>query len=1078
MKTFIKALELHGFKSFAKPTKIIFQPGINAIIGPNGSGKSNIVDALCFVLGKSKKKELRTEKFKNLIFNGGKGGKPAKFAKVTLVLDNSEKVFPIEENELRISRKVDYLGRVVYRIRGRRATRSEVLSLLSYANIQPEGYNIVLQGEIDELATMNSEERRKIIDDLAGISTYEEKKEKALRELQKVEEKIREATVLLEEKEKYLRDLKKDKEKAEEYVNLAQKKKEYEAMLLLKEIHLLKGEKEKLEKKVRSITSLIQKIKERSTKIEKKINELVEREKGLIEELNSLKASKENLEKELLEKRVKANELKLSLENSDKEIRRIEERREQILTSIKEIQARIEKLNKEKEEIEGRISKLRDEISKLESISKVEIKEDLSKLREELNQVYEDSFKFKEKLSKLEENRRKIEEIERVSKELKELKEKLEKITERENILVEEVESLSNKLRESLAKKNRLEAKLFSLRELKKGKLPRSVQEILKLRDSGKIDGIIGTISELIKIKEGFERPIAALLRGKESIVIVEDEDTAKECIEFLRRNKIGVASFLPINRIKGIYKEKDGDLGEDVMDLAINLVEYDEKFRDVVYWFLGNCVVVRELPRGKISWKVATLDGKVLERSQLITGGFLGEELAPKIREVEEELKKIEEEVTKYSQSLSEKTSQRESILKERIEIEGEISRRERLLREAKPQEFDPKEIERVRRKIKELEEKRKLLVEKINKYVEIVSKPELLEKLEKLRKELAKLEGEKSKVEGEIKNVLLRDLKNLKRLLKSLEKEKKNFNLNLKKIAREKNSLLKKIEEIKKELEKVEERMRKKEVERESALERISRFKEVKGKNEFRVAELEKRIEEIKKKVSVLDASIKEKRAKFLEYGLEVEVPSLPLDKIKERISELGKKLESYGYVNLKALEIYKSVEEEYLELEEKVRKINEEKDKILKLIEEVESRFKDVYMVAVSEPLALEPREHWNFRWRGYNLIYDAPFFPWITRYGYKWDWEVAEKVWNRLSLVAAQWFERNKHKFTKVIALATPTSGYRKILKRIPVEVYVPDFEPKVEVEYEENVERIYTHPQVWSQLLKALKGTSS
>ncbi len=146
--------------------------------------------------------------------------------------------------------------------------------------------------------------------------------------------------------------------------------------------------------------------------------------------------------------------------------------------------------------------------------------------------------------------------------------------------------------------------------------------------------------------------------------------------------------------------------------------------------------------------------------------------------------------------------------------------------------------------------------------------------------------------------------------------------------------------------------------------------------------------------------------------------------------------------------------------------------------KLIEEVESRFKDVYMVAVSEPLALEPREHWNFRWRGYNLIYDAPFFPWITRYGYKWDWEVAEKVWNRLSLVAAQWFERNKHKFTKVIALATPTSGYRKILKRIPVEVYVPDFEPKVEVEYEENVERIYTHPQVWSQLLKALKGTSS
>jgi len=144
--------------------------------------------------------------------------------------------------------------------------------------------------------------------------------------------------------------------------------------------------------------------------------------------------------------------------------------------------------------------------------------------------------------------------------------------------------------------------------------------------------------------------------------------------------------------------------------------------------------------------------------------------------------------------------------------------------------------------------------------------------------------------------------------------------------------------------------------------------------------------------------------------------------------------------------------------------------------RLIEEVERKFPDVYMVAVSEPLALEPREHWNFRWRGHNLIYDAPFFPWIERYGYRWDWRVAEEVWGRLAEVAYRWFKRNGRLFRRVIALATPSSGYRRILSKVRVDIYIPNFEPKVEVSYEENGERIYTHPDVWSQLMRVLEET--
>jgi predicted RNA-binding protein len=144
---------------------------------------------------------------------------------------------------------------------------------------------------------------------------------------------------------------------------------------------------------------------------------------------------------------------------------------------------------------------------------------------------------------------------------------------------------------------------------------------------------------------------------------------------------------------------------------------------------------------------------------------------------------------------------------------------------------------------------------------------------------------------------------------------------------------------------------------------------------------------------------------------------------------------------------------------------------RDKFHKSLFELEKKY-DVYLVSVSEPLAIEPREYWNFRWKGYNLIYDAPFFPWIRNYGYKWSDEIAARVWNRLSAVVSSWYERNK-KFEVVVCYATPKSGYRRIVKDVDVDVYVPDEEPEVEVSYEENTERIYTHPYAWNQLLEIL-----
>ena len=142
---------------------------------------------------------------------------------------------------------------------------------------------------------------------------------------------------------------------------------------------------------------------------------------------------------------------------------------------------------------------------------------------------------------------------------------------------------------------------------------------------------------------------------------------------------------------------------------------------------------------------------------------------------------------------------------------------------------------------------------------------------------------------------------------------------------------------------------------------------------------------------------------------------------------------------------------------------------RNELYKRLLELETRFKDLYLCAISEPLALEPREYWNFKWKGRNLIYDAPFFSWIVSYGYKWDIEVAKEVWNKLAEVVMKWFNRNENKFEAVVAFACPNSGYRDILRLAKVDRYVPEECPDIKVSYEENVSRVYTQPWVWKEL---------
>lgn len=252
---------MHGFKSFPRKTEIPFTEGINVILGPNGSGKSNVSDALCFVLGRLSIKSMRAAKARNLIFLGTKAASPAKEASVEMVFDNSNRTFSIDKNEVSIKRIVRKNGQSIYKINNETKTRQQVLGLLAQAGIDPNGFNIILQGEIQNFVRMYPDDRRKILEEVSGISIYESRKEKSLKELNKTEEKLKEVAAILRERTAYLNNLEKERQQALRFKKLEKDVKILKASVISYDINKNKKEIEKINEEIAKKNKEIDKIK-------------------------------------------------------------------------------------------------------------------------------------------------------------------------------------------------------------------------------------------------------------------------------------------------------------------------------------------------------------------------------------------------------------------------------------------------------------------------------------------------------------------------------------------------------------------------------------------------------------------------------------------------------------------------------------------------------------------------------------------------------------------------------------------------------------------------------------------------
>jgi chromosome segregation protein len=976
---------------------------------------SNVVDAICFVLGKSSARELRAEKSANLIYNGGKNGKPATDAEVSITFDNAKKVFPVENKEVKITRIVKQSGNSTYKMNDQVMTRQQVVDILAAAKIDPDGHNIVLQGDIVHFMEMKPVERREIIEEISGISIFEEKKEKTMNELNRVQEKLNEAEIILTEREKTLKDLKKDRDQALEYKEL---EKNIERNKATRISLMLKNKEEELgkqESKFKDLETDIQKLQTEITSIKEEIAT----KKKEIEAINHEINEKGDARQREISKDIEYLKTKIIKDGSRKdvcenELKRLKERKVGLDENIKEYEKKIielkkeqDKLTKENEELKKKEEELVKKIELFKKKHGITNQEEISKVIEVLDKKIDDKqkealaveenkqnelrkrdileFEIKsldERISRIKELKKEDEEkfskLKRNKEEFKVVLKKLSDALNNSSVYSAQLSSTRNSLMDAQEEFAKLRTKNIGIKEFTAGDI--AIKKIIEQN----INGVYGTVSDLGQVpsKYSLAMEVAAGQRMK-SIVVATDLIAAK-CIQYLKENKLGVVTFLPLNKLQErVISEEEKKIAKEqgVQGLAIDLVKYESKFASVFKYVLGGTLIVEDINTARRIGigraRMVSLTGDLLEVSGAMIGGYRRESgLGFQQKEVSEGLEKTEKEMTKLIDLVA-------LLEKKKVEVDEEVvycrERKVVLEAEIKAAEVavgseDPKEIEAKKKElviqIKEIDSKSKAFNENLGKIekefermkAERQAQIEALTKSgsSEMSKELEAFELQKQNFrENRIKNDSERNSMNnqiemysnekekIVSIMKGIEKENETFSKEMKILGDElkaNNDILKIKEKTQKEFYAEYKEMFNK---RNKCEEFIQKKDSVLIRDEERIRGIENSRNEVSIKKAVIGGEVEGLRKEFEIYK-EVQLRrGIELEELNAEIKNFENMLRNLGNVNLRALEIYEKVDEEYKALLEKFDKLKLEKEDVLKLMFEIESKKQETFM-----------------------------------------------------------------------------------------------------------------------------------
>ncbi len=668
MILFLKRLDLVGFKSFADRLSIDFVSGVTAVVGPNGSGKSNISDAIRWVLGEQSAKNLRGAKMEDIIFSGSESRAPLNMAEITLVLDNEDQHLSIDYSEVAVTRRVYRSGDSEYLINKQPCRLKDIVDLFMDSGLGKEAFSIIGQGRVEEILSSKSEERRSIFEEAAGVLKYKHRKLKSEKKLDDTQDNLNRVKDILYELETQVEPLKEQASVAKEYLEKKSELKEFEVGVLAKEIEQLhvkwSEEKEQLELLQDKESGYQATVKKREAELERLRSDMNLIDESINDLQDILLKTSEELEKQEGQKEVWKERKKNFSQHKEQYLEEITELKQQKEQLSEELQEQMEQLRIFKEKTRSTRQQLVDHQSKLEELEQntvdrlEQLKSDyIEWLNEKATQQNESRY-IEEQLSKQREKRQRLERDNReVIEKRDDINESLavarEEWTDAKQLINDKLQAYQDKKRllekeegQAQKKETLLYEAYRHVQQLKSRKevleemqneysgFFQGVKEILKERDR-QFKEIKGAVAELVHVPKEYENAIDIALGAAQQHVVVENEQTGRKAIQFLKQRKLGRATFLPMDVIKprnipsadlNLVRQQNGFIG-----MAKDLVKFDGQFDQVMSHLLGNIIIAKDMKSAndlaraaRYRFRVVTLDGDVINPGGAMTGGSM----------------------------------------------------------------------------------------------------------------------------------------------------------------------------------------------------------------------------------------------------------------------------------------------------------------------------------------------------------------------------------------------------------------------------------------------------------------------
>ena len=1019
---YIKELQVDNFKSFANDITIPFLKGFTTISGPNGSGKSNIIDSILFALGLASARNLRTEQLSDFISTHTK--KNEAFVKVVFEPENSE------EEPITVARKIRKSSQgfnSVYYLNDQVSTLTEIHTHLEKYRITPNSYNVMMQGDVMSITNCSTVERRKIIDEIAGIADFNRRIDKAQEELLTVEERVENANLILTEIESSIERLAQEKETALKYQKLKTEKFQLESQITTVKYFDIKRNLElahqnilEFNKKKKEEEGNLKKLEDNLLEIKKRYSEISElvKNNGEAEQIETKKQleelkgqiSRKNLAISSVEKTIHDN-LK-TIENSKNGIENHKEKIEKISLKIEEKKAEIVEIENNIKIQEAELTKILEEVSGLNKNADKQI-EERNNLKKELEKLKEEEWNIKSETIPLEtelattkkdvENAKKsLNELTNFKANFKDNQDKLqlqvEELTKeqadyklaQENVMYNldknknEMSDLLHDIQMAQRKIITIEAQKSAYEEVNLG---RAIDSVLK----AKINGVHAPLLQLGSVDKEYSTALEVAMGGRMKNIVVDDEDVARVCIDYLKSSRAGSATFLPLNRMKKAPSSLRIPKEKGVVDYAINLIDFDDRYLDAFFYALGDTLIVEDYDSAKRligKYRLVTLDGSLFEKSGAITGGDRRDTGLKFSQNQDEELNKYKTRFAELQKQYSSLENTRKELESKQEKIRQNYSNTMTALNSAKIElnnlnnnsKNNEDKIEEYKNIIKENEPKIQNIEKKLEKYEEklvdlndkmLVLQDKIAEIESKMTEgELKKLKEMTAAIENQIKdyqnkilkcnneiNEANRDIDFNKELIKAKEEQIQRLIKDNETAAQDKIKFAEEIKEIEVKALELEEKIKslgekllQLQKQRDLVQEELLSAETQKNKITNEIERIGEQVEAFKARRRELEPQLEEIRTelKANEVDINALVPTeISTEEITTKIQRLQKRMEEMEPVNMLAIQAYDEVKARQEEKKEQIAVLTNERKQILEKMNGYEQIKKETFM-----------------------------------------------------------------------------------------------------------------------------------